>query len=128
MSKLLQVNYENDVHLLQNDCKLLLADQNNERGDANQHWAYIVPCFCRHALQLQLVQSKESVFIFHVLRQEAHNRDIAAGRKRWPQGEMVKQSSACLYISCRYVYQSLMTLVWGSKEEATSVRDGSLYY
>lgn len=62
---------------------------------------------------------RECFHISHVLRQEAHNRDIAAGRKRWPQGEMVKQSSACLYISCisRYVYQSLMTLVWGSKEE-----------
>lgn len=30
VSKRLQVNYENDVHLLKDDCKLLLADQNNE--------------------------------------------------------------------------------------------------
>lgn len=56
-------------------------------GDANQHWAYIVPCFCCQGFAAATSSVKESVFIFpHVLRQEAHNRDIAAGQKRWPQG------------------------------------------
>ena len=70
---------------------------------------------------------RECFHISHVLRQEAHNRDIAAGWKRWPQGEIVEQSNACLYISCtsHYVYQSLWLWFGEAKRKATLVRDGS---
>lgn len=64
VSKLLQVNYENDVHLLKDDCKLLLADQNNELPWCSSTLGIYSTLFLPSCQQLQLVHPNESVFRF----------------------------------------------------------------